>query len=372
MKFIDEAEILVTAGDGGAGLVSFRRARNAPRLGPDGGSGGIGGDVIVKGDRNLNTLNSLRYQRIFKAEDGGKGGSNNCTGRGGSPVIIPVPLGTLVYHSETRKLFGELIEDGQELIVAKGGYRGLGNLCFTSSTQRAPEFSTQGKPGETFPIKLEVKLIADIGLAGLPNAGKSTLLSRISDAKPKIADYPFTTLVPNLGVVNLAPVTGSYESFVVADIPGLIEGASLGKGLGDKFLRHLERTKIIVYILDAFQEEPGPLESFEILRKELAQYSSSFLYKKVLVVLNKLDLAGDDRSSFDQHFAAFKNLNYDVQMISGHSGEGLKELILKMYQLVEEEKAQSSLSSEELFENDPDLGQGESEETHMLEATLLP
>lgn len=282
MHFIDEAQIWVTAGDGGPGIVSFMRAKGRPKLGPDGGSGGHGGDVIIQANRNLNTLSALRFQQKFKAENGEKGGAQNCTGKTGEAMKIPVPLGTLIYHADNGAYIGEVTRDGEELLVAKGGTRGIGNLAFTSSIRRAPDFATAGKKGESFHLRMELKLLADVGLAGFPNAGKSTFLSVVTDARPKIADYPFTTLTPNLGVVNLHPVTNEYDSFVIADIPGLIEGAHQGRGLGDKFLRHMERTKIIVYVVDAFTPElPSAIEQYQILKNELSSYNHSFLAKKI-------------------------------------------------------------------------------------------
>ena len=272
MKFIDVTQIEVRAGRGGDGMVSFASSKGKPKLGPDGGDGGVGGDVYLEGSSQLNTLNSLRFKQIFKAEDGAKGGSNNCRGKSGQHQIIKVPLGTVVVDLETNGAIGEILADGQRLLVAKGGLRGLGNIHWVTSTHQAPHESKPGGDGQQFNLRLELKVIADVGLAGFPNAGKSTLLKCVSAAQPKIADYPFTTLTPQLGVVSFASIGAPFdEGFVIADIPGLIEGASEGRGLGHTFLKHLERTKLIVYVLDGFDEERTPLEAYQILAQELSR-----------------------------------------------------------------------------------------------------
>ncbi|MBP6217503.1 MAG: GTPase ObgE [Oligoflexales bacterium] len=342
--FIDETAVFVKAGDGGNGMMSFKRARNHPKLGPDGGNGGNGGHVIIKGDANLNTLSHLRYRQQYKAQDGGKGGNNNCKGRCGEPFYIPVPLGSVILRADTSEKVGEITEAQQEIIVALGGVRGMGNLAFTNSTRRAPDFKTEGKKGESFELKLELKLLADVGLAGFPNAGKSTLLSSVSEARPKIADYPFTTLTPQLGVVNLHPITQDYRSFVMADIPGLIEGASQGRGLGDRFLRHLERTKVIAFVLDAFTSSDLDLwESFEVLRKELYSHNPETAEKKVIVIFNKADLLGDEENvSFLKQKQIFDEKGYKSFLVSAASRQGLKEVLLYLAELISSSKEEVS------------------------------
>lgn len=342
MKFIDSTEIHVRAGDGGSGMVSFRSARNMPKLGCDGGDGGFGGDVVLVGNRQLNTLSSLRFHREYRAESGARGGSNNCTGRDGKTLYIQVPLGTEVVDIPTGRLIGEVIDDQQEMIIAKGGKRGLGNQRFVTSTHQTAEEYTSGGKGEEAALRLELKLLADVGLAGLPNAGKSTLLSRISSARPKIADYPFTTLVPNLGVVDLTDSDDLiYESLVVADVPGLIEGASEGRGLGLAFLRHLERTKVIAYVIDAFDESGAkPEETLALLRNEMVRYSPELSEKRCLVILNKLDLAPPETQ--DEKIAELSrpllDLGLEVFSISAVQGRGLRGLKRRLYEIVREEK----------------------------------
>jgi GTP-binding protein len=321
MRFIDQTEIWVYSGDGGDGIVSFRRARNKPRLGPDGGSGGAGGSVIFSADRGMNTLATLRYRREYRAEDGGKGGTNERTGRRGDDIIVNVPLGTIIFDIKTNEKLGELTDTTLNLVIAKGGERGLGNSEFVTSIIRAPKKATLGENGLSLHLRLELKVLADIGLAGMPNAGKSTLLSRLSHAKPKIADYPFTTLHPMLGVVE-DKLTG--RSFVVADIPGLIEGASKGKGLGFEFLRHLERNKIIAYILDGSLGD-GAIKNYHDLQHELFAYNDSFRKKQGIVVLNKIDLLDND--ALAKLVGRFESLKVPVVPISAVTGDGLRSLI---------------------------------------------
>ena len=336
MKFIDQTEIHLQSGNGGDGISTFRTARNRPKLGPDGGNGGNGGDVYLKADKSINTLSTLRYRQVYKAQDGGKGGTNNKTGLCGDHKYVPVPCGTLAFDQDGT-LLGELIENGETLLVAKGGKRGYGNLHYMSSTNRAPRTFTHGKKGVTVTVKLELKLLADVGLAGFPNAGKSTLLSKLSAARPKVADYPFTTLTPQLGVVELE---GDYNrnSFVMADVPGLIEGASLGKGLGLEFLRHLERTKVLAFILDPFDpSSESPLTDFKKLYKEVEQYNSSMANKKLLIVINKIDmLDGMDKTEYDQRKSELDSLGIPVLEISGMSGAGLSNLKNKLFHLLME------------------------------------
>ena len=341
MKFIDSTEILVRAGDGGSGMVSFRSARNLPKLGCDGGDGGFGADVFLIGNAQLNTLSSLRYHREYLGANGERGGTNNCTGANGETLLIPVPLGTEIRSPESGEIIGEVLEDKQKVLVAKGGKRGLGNQRFISATHQGAEEYTSGTKGESAELRLELKLLADVGLAGLPNAGKSTLLSRISSARPKVADYPFTTLVPHLGVVDLTDSDDLlYESIVVADVPGLIEGASEGKGLGHAFLRHLERTKVIAFVIDAYDvSEATPIETFELLRTELIQYSPEIANRRSLVILNKMDLCPPEE--LDAKIAELSrpllDLGHEVFSISAVQGRGLKGLKRRLYEIVREE-----------------------------------
>ncbi len=288
MKFVDEASIEVIAGDGGSGCVSFRRERFIPRGGPDGGDGGDGGSVYLAVDANLNTLADFRHTRMFRAERGGNGMGRNRTGRSGDDLHIAVPPGTLVYDAQTEEQLGDLTGATSRLLVAKGGYHGLGNTRYKSSTNRAPRQSTPGKPGERRGLRLELKVLADVGLLGYPNAGKSTLIRAVSAARPKVAEYPFTTLHPHLGVVSVGP----GRSFVMADIPGLIEGAADGHGLGIRFLRHLARTRLLLHVVDLADGEGGePLErGARALFAELRKYSAELAGRERWLVLNKLDL----------------------------------------------------------------------------------
>ncbi|RZA24585.1 MAG: GTPase ObgE, partial [Proteobacteria bacterium] len=339
MKFIDQTEIDVRSGDGGDGLVSFRAAKYQPKAGLDGGDGGFGGSVYLVGNAQLNSLSSLYYRRMYAAENGGRGGTNNCTGADGDDLLIRVPVGTIAYDRETGRQVAEILEEGQQIMLAEGGVRGLGNFRFLSSTHQAAEESTAGSPGKELKISLELKLIADVGFAGFPNAGKSTLLSVISSATPKIADYPFTTLTPHLGVVDV-PGNSSWDSrsFVAADIPGLIEGASDGKGLGHEFLRHLERTKVIAFILDSFPyDEMAPIDSFRVLERELFNFSEKMHKKKRLIILSKADLApeGFDWSTIEH---PFQDLGLEVVRISSVVGLGIAGLKQRVYSIVQEEK----------------------------------
>ena len=280
---IDETTINVQAGDGGNGIVAFRREKFSPRGGPYGGNGGNGGNVLLRVDRGLNTLLPFKYKIHFKAGRGGHGGSKNKQGRTGEDVIVPVPMGTLVYLRDTEELVADLVADGQEAIVARGGRGGRGNAAFKSSINQAPRLAERGEPGEERWLRLELKLIADVGIVGVPNAGKSTLLSVVSRAKPKIADYPFTTLAPNLGVVVV-----DHKDFVMADIPGLIEGAHTGSGLGHRFLRHIERTRMVIHLLNGLS--PDPLGDFEAINSELELFNPALADKPQIVVFNKMDL----------------------------------------------------------------------------------
>ena len=287
MKFVDEARIHVKAGDGGNGCVSFRRERFIPRGGPDGGNGGKGGDVILQADAQLSTLLDLTYPKPLRAQKGTHGKGKDQTGRNGEDLLVRVPVGTLVRDDQTGEVLQDLLFDGQRFVGAEGGRGGRGNARFATPTRRAPRHAEKGEKGEERWLRLELKLLADVGLIGYPNAGKSTLLSKISSARPKIADYPFTTLVPNLGVVTRE----EHRPFVVADIPGLIEGASAGAGLGLTFLRHVERTRLLIHLLD-ISEEPSrnPIKDFHALNHELNAYHPSLLEKVQIVALNKIDL----------------------------------------------------------------------------------
>jgi GTP-binding protein len=285
MQFIDEAQIHVKAGDGGNGIVSFRREKFIPKGGPDGGNGGNGGHVIIRADRHLNTLLDFRYRHQYKAEAGEHGRGKNQTGKAGEDTVLRVPRGTVVRHATNRRLIADLIDDGDEVIIAKGGKGGKGNQEFATSTNQAPRHSEPGTPGEEADLLLELKLLADVGLVGFPNAGKSMLISVISAARPKIADYPFTTLVPNLGIVRYQ----EEKSFTVADIPGLLEGAHEGRGLGIQFLRHIERTRVLVFLVECTSEDPK--KDYQVLLNELAQFKKDLPRRKKVVALTKTDTA---------------------------------------------------------------------------------
>ena len=292
MKFVDEAAIRVEAGKGGNGCVSFRREKFIEFGGPDGGDGGDGGDVYLIGERNLNTLADFRYTRRFKAENGQPGKGRNMTGKGGNDLRIPVPLGTQVFDEETQELIGDVVDEGQSLLVARGGRHGLGNTHFKSSTNRAPRQSTPGTPGEARQLRLELKVLADVGLLGLPNAGKSTFIRAVSAARPKVADYPFTTIYPNLGVVSVE----SHRSFVIADIPGIIEGAAEGAGLGIQFLKHVSRTRLLLHLVDVSPPDPGadPVSDVRTIEQELQRFDPQLADYERWLVLNKVDLLPED------------------------------------------------------------------------------
>ncbi len=325
MKFVDEAIIKVAGGDGGSGCVSFRRAKYEPMGGPDGGDGGDGGSVWLVVDEGINTLADFQVKRRFNAERGQNGMGAECTGKGGDDVIVPVPLGTLVYDDETDELLGDLVEHGQRLLVAKGGFHGLGNTRYKSSVNRAPRQFSKGTPGEVRSLRLELKLLADVGLVGLPNAGKSTLIRQLSAARPRVADYPFTTLHPNLGVVRV----GDLQSFVMADVPGLIEGAAEGAGLGIQFLKHLGRTRLLLHLVDVAPADPDedPVEAVRTISGELARFSAELAAAPRWLVLNKLDLlAPDAAEALCADIVERLGWEGPVFRISGVTGAGTREL----------------------------------------------
>ncbi|MFK8067833.1 MAG: Obg family GTPase CgtA [Gammaproteobacteria bacterium] len=344
MKFVDEATIRVEAGKGGHGCLSFRREKNIPFGGPDGGDGGDGGSVYLQVDEGLNTLVDFRHARLFRAGTGQSGMGQQRYGKKGLDKTIKVPLGTLVYEQNTGELIGDLTEPDQILLVAQGGTHGLGNIHFKSSTNRAPRQITKGTEGEDRDLRLEMQLLADVGLAGLPNAGKSTLITAVSAARPKVADYPFTTLHPNLGVVSV----GVSESFVIADIPGLIEGAAEGAGLGIQFLKHLSRTRLLLHIVDIASAESGndPVEDIRTIEKELEKYGSELLDKERWLVLNKTDLMLDDeRKILSKEIIDQLNWTSPVFNVSAVSGDGCKDLMNKInvrLNEIEQEKREAS------------------------------
>jgi GTP-binding protein len=337
MKFIDSTQICIRAGKGGDGIVSFKSAKGKPKLGPDGGDGGTGGNVVLRGNPQLNTLSNLRYRAMYKAEDGVRGGPNCRRGACGDALVIDVPLGTVILDADTGAPLGEIVERESEVVVAKGGRHGLGNTHWASPTHQTPEEYRPGMPGEERELRLELKLLADVGFAGFPNAGKSTLLSRLSAARPKIADYPFTTLVPNLGVMEL-PGASPFErrAVVLADVPGLIEGASEGRGLGHQFLRHLERTSVIVYVIDAADFERDAATALDALRTELKRFSPGLAAKRAIVALNKIDCL--DAEALATARAALAPAGLDVLALSGVTGAGLSELAYRLADLVDEER----------------------------------
>jgi GTP-binding protein len=328
MKFIDEATIRVEGGDGGNGCVSFRREKYIPLGGPDGGDGGDGGSVYLQAAEGLNTLVDFRHTRWFAAERGQNGMGKNRTGKQGEAIVVRVPIGTVVKDIETGELIGDLVKPNQSLLVAKGGYHGLGNTRFKSSTNRAPRQSTSGTSGEKRSLHLELKLLADVGLLGMPNAGKSTLISTLSAAKPRIADYPFTTLHPKLGVVQAA----QSESFVMADIPGLIAGASAGMGLGIQFLKHLARTKLLLHLVDiAPMDAHDPADDVLTISQELANYSAELASRDRWLVCNKVDLLpAEQRRAHCQQLVERLGWEAPVFMLSASTAEGTRELVLKI------------------------------------------
>ena len=338
MKFIDEANIFVKAGDGGNGIVSFRREKYIPMGGPDGGDGGDGGSVYVVGTSNLNTLSDFRHTRRFVAKRGSNGQGNNRTGAKGEDVVIEVPLGTMITTRDHGELVADVTDDKEPILIARGGFHGLGNTRYKSSTNRAPRQCTPGSAGEQFDLKLELKLIADVGLLGMPNAGKSTLIRAISAAKPKVADYPFTTLHPNLGVVSVS----RHRSFVVADIPGLIEGAAEGVGLGIQFLKHLQRTRLLLHIIDVLPEDGNdpPVTSARKILNELQRYDDTLYQKPRWLVLNKLDLISDEeRQALRDEIVDGLDWQGPVYLISAIAREGVDELCNDIMNFLEQDES---------------------------------
>ena len=313
--FVDYTQVELTAGNGGQGCVSFRREKYIPKGGPDGGNGGRGGNIIAKSDTNLHTLQDIRYSRIYKAKNGTAGSSSMKTGKDGEDIFIHVPLGTIIKDLDTGLITAELINREEEFIICKGGAGGRGNINFKSSTHQTPRYAQPGLEGESGKFEFELKVLADVGLVGFPNAGKSTLLSVLSKARPKIADYPFTTLEPHLGIVK----TGDYKSFIMADIPGLIEGASEGKGLGHQFLRHIERNKILLFLIDG--NDLDPKLTFNSLKGELSNYNPSLLLKPIILIRTKADTLSDINESLWLSIPEF------IMEISAVTQTGLNKLV---------------------------------------------
>lgn len=358
MKFVDEATIKVQAGSGGNGCMSFRREKFIENGGPDGGDGGFGGSVYLQADESLNTLIDYRYQRAFRAPNGDSGSSSECTGRSGEDLVLKVPMGTTVIDNETDEVIGDLSADGERLLVAKGGVRGLGNVRFKSSVNRAPRQTTPGKEGEARELRLELKVLADVGLLGLPNAGKSTFIRAVSAARPKVADYPFTTLVPNLGVVGLS----GHRSFVVADIPGLIEGASEGAGLGIRFLKHLTRTRLLLHLVDIYPiDGSDPADAASAIINELALFSPTLHQRERWLVLNKIDTmpADEVQARVDEVVAAL-DWQGPVFAISAATGQGTGELCERIMNWLEERWEQE--------ERDPTAHDAEEEAQRRMQA----
>lgn len=355
--FYDTTKIYVKGGDGGNGVVSFRREKYVPEGGPNGGDGGKGGDVILETDPGLRTLVDFRYSRHYKAERGQHGQGKNKHGRNGRDLVLRVPMGTVVKDAATGQVLGDLVEEGQRMVVARGGRGGRGNARFATAKNKAPAFAEKGEPGEERWLELELKLLADVGLVGFPNVGKSTLISRISAAKPKIADYPFTTITPNLGVVS----AGEGRSFVVADIPGLIEGAHEGTGLGHQFLRHVERTRLLVHVLDGAQLEGRDIiEDFQVINRELQYYNPELAKREQIVAVNKADLPQtEEHYRRFQEYLSDRGFEFPVVKISAVSGEGvdiLVNLIADKLEQIEEEPVQPVIEEVKIVEGPQEEG----------------
>ncbi|MEA5565333.1 GTPase ObgE [Anabaena sp. UHCC 0399] len=331
MQFIDQAKIEVEAGKGGDGIVAFRREKYVPAGGPSGGNGGRGGSVIFIAVENLQTLLDFRYNHIFKADNGGRGGPNNCTGASGKDLIIEIPCGTAIYDAETGDLIGDLTKPNQRLIIAQGGKGGLGNQYFLSNRNRAPEYSLPGLPGERKLLRLELKLLAEVGIIGLPNAGKSTLISSLSAARPKIADYPFTTLIPNLGVVRKPTGDGT----VFADIPGLIEGAAGGAGLGHDFLRHIERTRVLLHLIDATSD--NVIGDYNTIQQELAAYGRGLEQRMQILALNKIDAVDRETVDLEALATQLNHLSHArVFLISAVTRNGLEPMLQELWSVLDQ------------------------------------
>ncbi|MFA5864545.1 MAG: GTPase ObgE [Phycisphaerae bacterium] len=351
--FVDEAEIFVKGGDGGDGFVGFRRESYVPRGGPDGGDGGHGGGVYMEAVENLDTLLDFLGHHHWKAEDGRAGQTKKKTGRSGNDIIVQVPLGTLVYDKDAGILLKDLTQHGQRICVSHGGRGGRGNVHFATATEQAPRHAEPGRKGRERSLRLELKLIADVGLVGMPNAGKSTLISHVSSARPKIADYPFTTLHPMLGIAEIS----RHRRMVLADLPGLIEGAHEGTGLGDQFLRHIERTRVIVHLLDIMpMDGSDPTTNYEIIRNELSKYSAKLTDKPEIIVANKMDLTDSE----DAYQKLKEKLNREILPISAVTGRGLPQLLDHLWRLIEQHKEEEKLRQETL-ESQIDTYTGETE-----------
>jgi GTP-binding protein len=339
LKFVDEARIEVTAGKGGDGCASFRREKFIPKGGPDGGDGGRGGSVWVRADRNLNTLIDFRYARLHRAGNGESGRGADCYGAGGRDIELRVPVGTVIFDEETGDELADMAHDGERALLAAGGRGGLGNLHFKSSTNRAPRQFTKGEPGEHRVLRLELRVLADVGLLGLPNAGKSTFIRAVSNARPKVADYPFTTLQPHLGVVRVGP----ERSFVLADVPGLIEGAAEGAGLGHQFLRHLRRTGLLLHFVDCVGPEgtADPVKDARIISAELKKFDPTMARKPRWFVLNKIDLVSTtDRAALVADFKRRLRTKSPVFTVSAATGEGCRDLVAAVQKFLDEERVQ--------------------------------
>ena len=345
MKFVDEAVIRVEAGDGGNGIVSFRREKYIPRGGPDGGDGGDGGNVFLQADTNLNTLVDYRFTKFYKAERGRNGGTSDCTGARGNDLVLMVPVGTRVTDFGTGEVIGDLKNEGDVLCVARGGRHGFGNTHFKSATNQAPRQKTNGTPGERRQLKLEMLLVSDVGLVGLPNAGKSTFVRAVSAAKPKVADYPFTTLVPSLGVVK----TSEGRSFVIEDIPGLIEGASEGAGLGHRFLKHLERCRVLVHLVDVHPVDgSNPVDNVLVIENEIKQYAHDLYEKPRWLVANKVDLGTPEEAleTLKEIENALEVKPERTFVISGLNRTGVSELLFALQELVDSVKEQEAMQED--------------------------
>lgn len=372
MKFIDEANIDVIAGNGGKGIASFRREKNKPDGGPDGGDGGVGGSVFGEADDNLNTLIDYRYTKKFLAQQGEAGRGSDCYGKGGDDITLKLPVGTIIYDAESGEILHDLKVRGERVLLAKGGEGGLGNIHFKSSINRTPRQSTPGTHGERFSLRLELKVLADVGLLGMPNAGKSTLITAVSNAKPKIADYPFTTLHPNLGVVR----TGIERSFVIADIPGVIEGAADGAGLGHRFLKHLQRTRVLLHLVDIapIDEYTDPVYEARAIVEELRKYDPELYDKPRWLVLNKLDMVSPDKHA-DLVAKFVKDYGWEgrVFQISAATREGTEALMNEVQNFVDQVKRDEDIAKEEQEQLDKTaqiLAEREAHEAHIARQAM--